>query len=118
MYLIVVRAAGPGGRTPNQAEAFRSAVLACAEPENRLQHVFAETDQDGIAAVLFMTAASVEAAERAARRLCERAIAGAGAGGNAGGGAGGGPAGLVLGSCQASLVPAVEEMRIRRCADS
>jgi hypothetical protein len=108
MYLIVVRAAGPDCRTPSQAEAFRSAVLACAGPEDRLQHTFAETDRDGIAAVLFMVAGCVEAAEHNALRLCERAIAAGRAS----------LAGLVLGSCQASLVPAVEEVRIRRCGHS
>jgi hypothetical protein len=99
MHLVVVRAAGHCA-APDRAESFRLAVLSSAGPDDGLVHVFAEPTEDGVAAIFFLLADSIEAAELYAWLICQRAVP-VGAGG------------YVITQCESDLISAIEEARLR-----
>jgi hypothetical protein len=98
MHLVVVQTAGDSA-APDRAEIFRLAVLSSAGPDDGLEHVFAEPTEDGVAAVFFLVADSVEAAELHAWLVCQRA-------------APIGADGYVITKCESDLITAIEEARL------
>lgn len=97
MYLVVVRAAALRALAPDTAAAFRRAVLGSASSPDGLAHVYAVQAPDGVSAVLFMLAPTLEQAEARARSLCFAAAL---------------RAGLVLERCEVDLSLPLEEARL------
>ncbi|NGO70239.1 hypothetical protein [Streptomyces boncukensis] len=70
MYMFVGRVMR--GRTLLDADQVRKLMYAAADIEDRLEHVYAETDFDGASAMLFLSAHSAGQAEAAALRIVAR----------------------------------------------
>lgn len=94
MYLVLVRA--PGLRTVacDAAEAFREAVLSTASSSDGLAHIYAARVENGVEAVLFVLAPTLEQAEESARRVCLEACD---------------RTGLILERCDVDLILVLEE---------
>ena len=99
MHLVFVRAVGHCA-APDRAEIFRRATLSSAGPDDGLVHIFAEATEDGVAAVFFLLADSIEAAELHAWLICQRAVPI-------------GADGYVITKCESDLITVIEEARLR-----
>jgi hypothetical protein len=97
MHLVFVRAVGHSAE-PDRAEIFRLAALSSAGPDEDLVHIFAEPTEDGVAAIFFLVADSVEGAELHAWLVCQRAAPIAD--------------GYVITKCESDLITAIEEARL------
>ncbi|MGC5010547.1 hypothetical protein ACLQ2R_07260 [Streptosporangium sp. DT93] len=83
MYLINARLrapetegppAPPGGRMP--ARELRSLLLALAEPDDGIEHIYSEDHPAGIHLGLFIRRPTLDESEDAAARLCLRGLRG------------------------------------------
>lgn len=103
MHLVLVRAVGPLAArdqvAPDRAETFRLAVLSSAGADDGLVHVFAEPTENGLTAIFFLFADSVEAAELHAWLICQRAMPA-------------GADGYVITKCEADLIAPIEEAKL------
>jgi hypothetical protein len=103
MHLVLVRAVGSCA-APDRAGNFRLAVVAAAGRDEGLVHVFAEPTDDGVAAIFFLLAHSIEAAELQAWLICQRAVPA-------------GPGGYVITKCESELITPIEEARLQLSPD-
>jgi uncharacterized protein YfiM (DUF2279 family) len=74
VYLVVIelRADFPGADAA--AHVVASALIAAAGPADGLEHVYVRAAPHGVDLVLFLLAATADAAERTGRVLCARSV--------------------------------------------